>query len=255
MEVSEDLLTVEEPLAIDVSLLGSQPPIYNKTVSITMRTPGRDEDLAVGFLYTEGLIKSAADIKQIVSAPNAVEVFIHQEANFDINSLQRNFYSTSSCGICGKASIDSIRTAVADIGEVPHIQVSTETIYSLPDKLRAGQSLFTQTGGIHAVGLFSPDGELLTLCEDVGRHNALDKLIGSALRGGKVPLSDHVLLLSGRASFELVQKAAMAHIQVIAAVGAPSSLAVQVAEEFGITLLGFVNHRRYNVYCGEERII
>jgi len=259
----DDLLAVEEPLEIRLNYVTNGLPV-TKNVSVTMRTPGNDAELAAGFLFTEGIIKSYNDIAEISHADiacaenkqNTILVELKEAIVPNLNNTERNFYTTSSCGVCGKGSISAIRTVSAfeqNGGE--DLTVSADMLFGLPDLLRAQQATFETTGGLHASALFNKNGGLLLLKEDVGRHNALDKLIGAALKNNWLPLNDKILLLSGRASFELVQKAAMAGIRVIAAVGAPSSLAVELAEEFNITLAGFLRGRRFNIYTAASRII
>lgn len=248
----EDVLATEEPLEIRV-IYG--PLRTKKNLAVTMRTPGNDTELATGFLYTEGIIQSKEDITDINQlSENVVQITLQEKLTLDLNSLDRNFYTTSSCGVCGKASIDAIKTECTIYDKAKPFNISAETIYQLPEKLRAQQSNFEETGGIHAAALFDISGNIIMLREDVGRHNALDKLIGVALNEGKIPLQQHILLLSGRASFELVQKATMAGLKVIVSVGAPSSLAVQTADEFGITLIGFAKKDKFNIYCNTEII-
>lgn len=260
---ADDLLAVEEPLEIRIGY-GSPDDRSQKSISVTMRTPGHDFELALGFLFTEGIIQHREQVQQIrycteantkENLENIVRVELHESVEIDFTRLQRNFYTTSSCGVCGKASIDAVRTVCpATVND--HIQISHELIYTLPDKLRASQNVFEYTGGLHASALFNLQGELILLREDVGRHNALDKLIGAMVGGSdtSLPLSAHILLLSGRASFELIQKAAMAGIRMICAVGAPSSLAVSLSEEFDITLIGFLRDQRFNIYTGKHRV-
>ncbi|HEX7151317.1 MAG TPA: formate dehydrogenase accessory sulfurtransferase FdhD [Thermoanaerobaculia bacterium] len=239
-----DDVVVEEPLEIR---LGDKP------LSVTMRTPGEDFDLAAGFLFTEGILQSAADLDGMRhwGSPNVVRVALKDGVRIDWQRLQRHFYSTSSCGVCGKASIDALRVQAPPI-ERP-LAMSAERIHAMPELLRAAQTQFAATGGIHAAGIFDAHGELLRTREDVGRHNAVDKVIGSYWREG-VKLDAHVLFVSGRAGFEIVQKAAVAGIPMLAAVGAPSTLAVELAREFNMTLLGFVRDRRFNVYAGVHGI-
>lgn len=253
---TEDLLAVEEPMELRL-VSGSGEHRTEKSISVTMRTPGHDEELATGFLFTEGLIHSAEQLAGVAVAPhdpNIVVATLKPDIQPRLNQLERHFYTTSSCGVCGKSSIDAVKTVSSFAAKNSAIRVSREVLTLLPEQLRESQHLFGQTGGLHACALFDPEGGLLLLREDVGRHNALDKLIGAGLREGLIPMSDHVLLLSGRASFELVQKAAMAGIGFIAAVGAPSSLAVDLARDNGITLAGFLRNGRFNIYCGAERI-
>jgi len=233
---------------------------------VTMRTPGHDADLALGFLFTEGIIAGRQDVKGVehVSLPcsenrqNTILVTLNEDVVPNLRQVERNFYTTSSCGVCGKASIEAIRT-VSAFGAGMRVAGSAEGIdpafiLGLPERLANEQEIFAGTGGLHAAALFDLNGSLLLVREDVGRHNAVDKLIGAAMMEGRLPLGQSVLLLSGRASFELVQKAAMAGIPVIAAVGAPSSLAVSLAEEFGITLIGFLRNNRFNIYSGAHRV-
>lgn len=253
-----DMLAAEEPLEIRISY--HTPAGYkNKSISVTMRTPGNDLELAKGFLFTEGIITYREDITESHHASddngNVVYVTLAQHITPNINNLERNFYTTSSCGVCGKASIEAVHTVCNYLDTKDNIQLSSTLIYSLPETLRASQDVFQHTGGLHASAIFNLDGTLLMLREDVGRHNAVDKLIGAAMDNHLLPLNEHILLLSGRASFELVQKAAMAGIKIIAAVGAPSSLAVQMAEEWGITLIGFLRGERFNIYTAAQRIV
>lgn len=255
-----DILAIEEPLEIKLHY-GNAENRKTKNLSITMRTPGNDAELAVGFLFTEGIIKSSeeVDISSLDKPrfdPNSITISIKETVEIDWKKLERNFYTTSSCGVCGKSSIDAIRTVCPiEKGEVNDWQILPEFLAQLPQQLQQQQQVFQSTGGIHASALFSLSKELTAMREDVGRHNALDKLIGSCLLQNQMPLSNHVLLLSGRASFELIQKAAMAGIKMVAAVGAPSSLAVSLAKEFNMTLIGFLRDNRFNIYCGSQRVI
>ena len=266
-EDADDALSVEEPLEIRLSLPGAAGfPDENliQTISLTMRTPGNDDELAVGFLLTEGIISSSSQIERIETvginwlpdeSGNALQITLARGHQVDLSRLQRNFYTSSSCGICGKTSIEAVRTvASGSPASSIRFQVPRSVVIALPDRLRSAQAVFDKTGGLHASALFDTTGELLSVREDVGRHNALDKLIGAELLAGRLPLTDRILLVSGRASFELVQKAIMAGLPVLAAVGAPSSLAVDLAREFGITLIGFLRSDRFNVYSGAERI-
>jgi len=252
---AEDVLAVEEPLEIRITRPVDGERV-EKTVSVTMRTPGHDSALAAGFLFTEGLVREREDILQIVPCRSGhlVRVHLRDGLAFDPSRFERHFYTTSSCGVCGKASLDAVRTSLPCRPDEGGPVVAPETIHRLPETLRAAQAAFDLTGGLHASALFSPEGTLLGIREDVGRHNALDKLIGEEWLAGRVPLRGSILLVSGRVSFELVQKAAMAGVPILAAVGAPSSLAVELAEEAGMTLLGFVRQNRFNVYCGPRRI-
>jgi FdhD protein len=253
----EDALAVEEPLEVQLG----QDDEWS-SVSVTMRTPGNDDELATGFLFTEGIVRARDEIAEIepwgpftgaAHVRNVIRVRLSSEVHPDVARLRRNFYTTSSCGICGKASLDALRTVAGREIRRDGPLVAAETMHTLPERLRAGQTVFASTGGLHAAGLFQANGELVAVREDVGRHNAVDKLIGYALLQG-VETAGCMLVVSGRASFELVQKAVMAGIPVLAAVGAPSSLAVQLAAEFGMTLAGFVRNRRFNIYSGEWRI-
>ncbi len=269
-----DQLATEEPLEIQITY-GPRNSRQTKSISITMRTPGNDFDLAAGFLMTEGVVHDASDIEHIAfanhpvdesaefplivdaakpgSKQNIVRVNLATHVPVSMASLQRNFYTTSSCGICGKASLLSLRT-VCPPRATNNFRVDAQILYSLPDRLRSSQGVFDRTGGLHGAGLFDSTGNLLALREDVGRHNAVDKLIGSEFLGGRTLLRERVLLLSGRASFELLQKALMGGIPMVAAVGAPSSLAAEVAKEFDITLVGFLREGHFNIYHGGERI-
>jgi FdhD protein len=251
-----DTLVAEEPLEIRLN---------GKQLAITMRTPGDDFALAAGFLVSEGVLAAASDLLNIVycagatvdgsNTYNIVDVRTAPGVKIPDITLERNVYTTSSCGLCGKASLDAVRTTARwPISDTPPVHVEPELLASLPDRLRAAQRVFDRTGGLHAAALFTEDGELLDIREDVGRHNAVDKLVGRALQNGDLPLSRTILLVSGRASFELVQKAVMAGIPVLAAVSAPSSLAVDLAAEAGLTLVGFLRGSSMNVYAGEGRI-
>lgn len=259
--IEPDTLAVEEPLEIRLGF-AENGKFTHRAISITMRTPGDDFELAAGFLFTEGILSSKnqiSDIKHCGKFPsfqNTVRIDLRAETNVNLKKLERNFYTTSSCGVCGKTSLEALTVAGARaVSDKDFPKVSAEIVHRLPAKLRDTQDIFDKTGGLHAAALFDAGGNLIDLREDVGRHNAVDKLIGARFLAGEIPLGDKILFLSGRASFELVQKAVMAQIPVIAAVGAPSSLAVEAAEEFGITLLGFVRDRRFNVYTNIDRII
>jgi len=262
-EELNDAIAIEEPLEIR---LDYGPSEFRKVqnISVTMRTPGNDAELALGFLFTEGIIKNAQDIKQVAhffiacaeNKENVIQVSLAEDIIPHLQNTERNFYTTSSCGVCGKGSINAIRTVSTFNNEVmDENSVGIDILTSLPDILSRHQKVFADTGGLHASALFSPTGDLLLVREDVGRHNALDKLIGAAIELDMLPLNQSVLLLSGRASFELVQKAAMAGINIIVAVGAPSSLAVQLAAEFNITLAGFLRGQRFNIYTAPHRIL
>ncbi|MDI5969852.1 formate dehydrogenase accessory sulfurtransferase FdhD [Streptomyces sp. SL13] len=252
-----DTLVAEEPLEIRLN---------GKPLAITMRTPGDDFALAVGFLVSEGVVYDASDVASVVycagatvdgsNSYNVVDVRLAPGVEVPDISLERNVYTTSSCGLCGKASLDAVRTSARQpIADTPPVRVTTRVLSMLPDRLREAQEVFERTGGLHAAALFTPEGELLDVREDVGRHNAVDKLVGRALQRGGLPLSRAVLMVSGRASFELAQKAVMASIPVLAAVSAPSSLAVDLAAESGLTLIGFLRGPSMNVYAGEERVM
>jgi len=245
-EARADLLAVEEPLEIRV---GGQP------LAVTMRTPGHDIDLAAGFLATEGVIGSAAGVSQIrMCDANVADVTLAPGTPLPAERLRRNFITTSACGVCGKESIDAIRVRARYDVSADQVRVSPAVLAGLPDRLRAAQRVFSSTGGLHAAGIFTAGGSLLALREDVGRHNAVDKVVGWALREGRLPLAGCVLLVSGRASFELTQKALMAGMPILAAVSAPSSLAAELAEESGLTLVGFLRGTSMNVYTGTQRL-
>jgi FdhD protein len=255
-----DTLAAEEPLEIRVGTVGRP----HTPLAVTMRTPGDDLDLAVGFLFTEGIIRRPDDVRsaQLCAGSgtepntyNVVDVALSPDVPPPAVDPSRNFYTTSSCGVCGKASIDAVRTqSMFKVDDDP-VRVPAGVLAGLPDTLRRAQRTFETTGGLHAAGLFGADGELIVAREDVGRHNAVDKIVGWALRQGVLPLAGRVLLVSGRASFELTQKATMAGIPVLAAVSAPSSLAVDLAAEAGLTVVGFLRGRTMNVYTAPDRII
>jgi FdhD protein len=262
-QLIDDVIVVEEPLEIRLGY-GPMEMRDETNVSITMRTPGNDFELAIGFLYTEGIIKSGEDIlsvkyctnhQKLEQQYNIVRVELRPDIEFESSAFNRNFYMTSACGICGKASIDAITVHCSRPKVTDQLLVSKAIIFSLSEKLKEKQTIFNNTGGIHAAALFKLDGELLMSMEDVGRHNALDKLVGCLLSLNKLTIAEEaVLFLSGRASFELLQKAAMAGIKIVCAVGAPSSLAVSTAEEFGITLIGFLRDGRFNIYSHQARV-
>jgi FdhD protein len=253
-----DDLATEEPLEIRLTAGGE-----SRTVAITMRTPGADFELAAGFLHGEG-VAGPGEIAAIGYCTdedldpderyNTVTVRLSAPKLPDLASLERHFMTSSACGVCGTASLDALRDRCAPLTTTPPITVSSEALYGMPDRLREAQGVFGRTGGLHAAGLFTPTGELITLREDVGRHNAVDKLVGWALLNDRLPLSDNVLLVSGRSSYEIMQKALTAGVQVVCAVSAPSSLAVDLAREFGITLVGFLRGERFNIYSGMDRI-
>ena len=272
---SDDLVT-EEPLEVrlratkassenaTLSLHGAPlAPRGKRSVAVTMRTPGADFELAAGFLYGEGVIRNREEIESIAHCDdlaidetqrfNIVNVDLRTAVLPDLDTLQRHFHTTSACGVCGKKNIDSLRfSAPAPI--VAGQKIRADTLTGLPAKLRSAQGLFAATGGLHAAGLFDATGSLLAAREDIGRHNAVDKLVGWALLSGRLPLSDCILMVSGRTSFEILQKAVMAGVPVVCAVSAPSTLAVSVAREFGVTLIGFLRDERFNVYTGWERL-
>jgi FdhD protein len=272
-----DLLAVEEPLECQLAF-GPPDKRKTKSISVTMRTPGHDFELAAGFLMTEGVIRDSSDITQIsyiagrstlaeepsdaeakVALPyqperNIVLVELEPDVSVSLANLERNFYTTSSCGICGKASLLALRTVCPPRAR-NEFHITAEILYSLAARLRDAQNVFERTGGLHASGLFDSSGQLLSSREDVGRHNAVDKLLGAEFLADRTPLRDRLLLLSGRASFELLQKALMGGIPMVVSVGAPSSLAVQVAKDFDITLVGFLRADHFNVYHGANRII
>ena len=257
-----DILAVEEPMEIRLET-GGKGHRTMTSVSVTMRTPGNDFELAAGFLLTEGIVARKRDLVRIeyctdpgiAQEYNIVSAVLRPDVEFQADRLSRHFYMTSSCGVCGKTSLEAVRVAAHYPIPAGRPQVDRETITSIPERLREDQAIFSETGGLHAAGLFDNDGRLLGLREDVGRHNAVDKIIGEAFLAGRVPLSDYLLGVSGRASFEILQKAAVAGIPIVVAVGAPSSLALTIAEEFGMTLVGFARGTRFNVYAGRERIV
>ncbi|WP_267242430.1 formate dehydrogenase accessory sulfurtransferase FdhD [Streptomyces sp. PR69] len=251
-----DTLVAEEPLEIRLN---------GKPLAVTMRTPGDDFALAAGFLVSEGVIGAADEVRSIVycagaddegvNTYNVVDVQLAPGVPVPETGLERNVYTSSSCGLCGKTSLDAVRTVARfPVADAPRVRVSPALLAELPGRLRSAQQVFDRTGGLHAAALFSETGELLDVREDVGRHNAVDKLVGRALQDGRLPLSRAILLVSGRASFELAQKAVMAGVPLLAAVSAPSSLAVDLAAQSGLTLVGFLRGPQMNVYAGEERI-
>jgi FdhD protein len=253
-----DVVATEEPLEIRIAAGGER-----RTLAVTMRTPGADFELAAGFLYGEGLLTDPKEVRRIsycvdrdVDAEqryNIVNVELRARQLPDLASLERHFFTSSACGVCGKASLDALRVRGCAI-EPGAVRLTRELICALPDRLRAAQSIFESTGGLHAAALFTPTGELLTLREDVGRHNAVDKLVGWAfLQGRELPLADHIVLVSGRASYEILQKCLAAGVPVVCSVSAPSTLAVALAQAFRMTLVGFLRGDRFNVYAGPER--
>jgi len=271
-----DQLATEEPMEIRLRAASAAPPggtlpVFRRrgqaggerTVAITMRTPGADFELAAGFLYGEGVIRGRDEIRGIAHCAdpdldedkrfNIVTVELRAEALPDLQALERHFYTTSACGVCGKASLESLRIRGRPVVP-PGPEIDPEVLRGLPGKLQAGQGIFAATGGLHAAALFDAAGELLAVREDVGRHNAVDKLVGWALMAGRLPLGRHVVMVSGRSSFEILQKCLMAGVPIVCAVSAPSSLAVALAREFGITLVGFLRGDRFNVYTGVDRV-
>src|SRR5215210_2407456 len=254
--VRPDSLATEQPMEIRL-IAGAA----KQTVAVTMRTPGADFELAAGFLYGEGIVSSPEDIKKIsycVEADaeqryNIINVELRGGRDHDLRSLERHFYTTSACGVCGKASLEQLELRGCPVIP-PGPEVAPEVIYSLPEKLREAQGLFEATGGLHAAALFDAEGELVTLKEDVGRHNATDKLVGWALLEGRLPLGDHAVMVSGRSSFEILQKCLTAGVPIVCAISAPSSLAVDVARRFNVTLVGFLRGNRFNVYSSPERV-
>ena len=256
-----DDVAVEEPLEIQVCS-AKESDAAARSISITMRTPGHDVELALGFLVSESIIQDGREVKDAALVGNADEktglrntVRIELEAGVevDLSNLSRHFYTTSSCGVCGKASLDALRVAVPEM-RADEFSITTERLIGLPASLRDNQAVFEHTGGLHAAAAFDAQGELLIVREDVGRHNAVDKVVGALLSDGRLPASDLGILVSGRASFELMQKALVAGIPMLAAVSAPSSLAVELAQEYSLTLVGFLRGDGYNVYSGSERI-
>ena len=258
----DDVLAAEEPLEIRLVWQDAAGRVQRKNIAVTMRTPGDDFQLAAGFLHGEGIVRAPQDVVDIAycldeddsQAFNIVSVTLAPGLDFDPSRLERNFYTTSSCGVCGKAALESLEVQGCDALPLG-FTVSAGVVRSLPTRLREAQAVFERTGGLHAAGLFDANGTLLSLREDIGRHNAVDKLVGEQLLAGTTPLDARVLMLSGRASFELLQKALVARVPVVAAVGAPSSLAVSLAESFNVTLCGFVRADGFNVYTAAGRVL
>ena len=259
MRVRPDTLATEEPM--EIRLLAGDT---KQTVAVTMRTPGADFELAAGFLYGEGIVSSTDDILKISYCVdsdldaeqqyNIVNVELRGNREYDLRPLERHFYTTSACGVCGKANLEQLELRGCPVIP-PGPTLTARTIYGMPEKLREAQGLFDATGGLHAAALFDKNGELIALREDVGRHNATDKLVGWALLEERLPISDHVVMVSGRSSFEILQKCLTAGVPIVCAISAPSSLAVDVAKEFGMTLVGFLREGRFNVYAGSDRIL
>jgi FdhD protein len=259
----DDQLAVEEPMEIRV-VFGPEERRASQSLSVTMRTPGHDFELAAGFLRTEGILERPEQIREIEfcgpPAPgretsNIVRVDLDPGVALDLERLQRHFFTTSSCGICGKASLDALEVPDLAPLDPDRPRIRGESIHSLPGALRSSQPVFERTGGLHAAGLFDASGTLLAVREDVGRHNAVDKILGRSFLDGKTPLADVLMVVSGRTSFEILQKALAAGVPMIVAVGAPSSLAVDLAQRFGMTLVGFASPERFNLYAGLQRII
>ena len=252
-----DVLAVEEPLEIRIGY-HFKGRAFVKSISLTMRTPGNDVELAAGFLVGEGIVRDPSDILAIrhlgAGGSSELQVDLHPSVEVDIKRLDRHFYTTSSCGVCGKTSLEAIEAQGAPAIPIEGFTVDTALVHMLPESAREAQPVFSQTGGLHAAALFDATGALHSVREDVGRHNALDKLIGQQFLSAALPLHKRVLLVSGRASFELIQKAVMAGIPVVAAIGAPSSLAVELAQRTHVTLLGFVRHNQFNIYSGHWRV-
>ncbi len=253
-ETNNDRVAVEEPLEIRLGF-GRGDARTTQAVSITMRTPGDDEELAVGFLFSESIIRSPADLAIVkpCQGDNTLRVELEDNVAVDLDRLQRHFYTTSSCGVCGKASLEMLRIEGA-VAPDSAIDFRTDMLMAMPGRLREAQATFEETGGLHAAAAFDARGNLLVVREDVGRHNAVDKVVGSLFLEQRLPAAELGLIVSGRASFELAQKALVAGMPLMAAVGAPSSLAVELAREFNVTLVGFLRDDSYNVYAGEERI-
>ncbi|MCW3465650.1 formate dehydrogenase accessory sulfurtransferase FdhD [Chitinophaga nivalis] len=254
---TSDILATEEPLEIRL-VYGPQSDRRQQGISVTMRTPGHDEELAAGFLFTEGVLTSGQAIQDVIctsSEDGAIAtVHLHEHIQPRLEKVERNFQATAACGVCGKSSLAAIHTAVT-VSQQNNFTIPATTLYQLPDLLRREQAVFAGTGGLHAAALFDSTGKLLLLREDIGRHNAVDKVIGARLATDQLPIDHYLLLLSGRAGFELIQKAAMAGIPAIAAIGAPSSMAVKMAEAWNITLVGFLREQRFNIYSVPDRII
>ena len=258
----QDVLAVEEPLEIRLAYEEAGRRVEQST-SVTMRTPGDDFELAAGFLFSEGIVQNRDQIQQISycldssieeQQYNIVRVRLRPGVHFDPDRLLRHFYTTSSCGVCGKASLEALQLRSCPVLPEDRPVISEEMAHGLPEKLRRAQSVFEKTGGLHAAALFDALGNFISLREDVGRHNAVDKLVGQQLLAGRLPLYDDLMVVSGRASFEIVQKALVAGIPMLVAVGAPSSLSVELAREFGMTLLGFVRDGSFNIYAGAQRV-
>lgn len=251
-----DVLAVEEPLEIRLGYTDQRKGRVHKSISITMRTPGNDQELAIGFLYSESIIASMAQIDSIdLSQENIIRLELQENISLDLGRLERHFYTTSSCGVCGKASLEALSIIGAEALVDRTFKIPKPALYSLGEALREKQFLFRETGGNHAAATFNSDGEILLLREDVGRHNAMDKLIGKMLADEVLPMTQSGILVSGRSSFELMQKALMAHCPMLVSVGAPSSLAVELAQEYNIALVGFLSDNSFNIYHGADSIV
>ena len=264
--VADDVLAVEEPLEIRLAYRDDKGLPLTRGISITMRTPGDDEALAAGFLATEGILSSPEDLEEITIgsgedssglglSPNIAKVTLRKGEKVDLEQLSRHVFTSSSCGVCGKATLEALASRGLGRIEGDDLRMTSGSLRALPGKLLEGQATFAQSGGLHATALVDETGRITDLAEDVGRHNGMDKLLGRRFLAGDWPLSNHLVLVSGRASFELVQKALVAGIPMMAAVGAPSSLAVELADSFGMTLAGFLSAKRFNLYCHPERVM
>jgi len=262
-EEKDDLISIEEPLEISLKFEKENKTI-TQLLSITMRTPGQDEDLVCGFLYNEQIIKDIKHISSIekfgdkvgqYNIQNKILVTLNDSSNVDITKIKRDFLTNSSCGVCGKSSLDALEVIKQDKTPKLEPKLNSKIIISAPDILRNNQTEFAQTGGIHASGLFNKDGTLINVKEDVGRHNALDKLIGNALINGQIDPSNQFITCSGRLNFELIQKVLMTNIGIVIGVGAPTSLAIDLANKFDMTLIGFVKKDSYNVYTNSQKVI
>jgi FdhD protein len=256
VQTVSDVVAVEEPLEIRLGYTDPHKGRLHKSLSITMRTPGDDINLACGFLYGESIIKTIEDIESIDSdTDNVIRIELRDAIKFDMSRLERHFYTTSSCGVCGKASLESLSTSGYDALRDNNFSINRKTLVTLGENLRKKQSLFQQTGGCHGTATFNDHGDIVEVTEDVGRHNAMDKLIGGMLRAKLLPMQNMGIIVSGRASFELMQKALVAGCPMLVAVGAPSSLAIELAEEFNITLIGFLSEQYFNIYQNPQSII
>tara|TARA_R110000824_G_scaffold52692_4_gene146194 strand:- start:130046 stop:130861 length:816 start_codon:yes stop_codon:yes gene_type:complete len=252
----DDVIADEEPLEIRLGYIDNERGRVHKSIAITMRSPGMDVELTLGFLFSENVIQSISQIMDIdTSKENLIRIELSEKISFDMKRLERHFYTTSSCGVCGKASLEALSIAGAEAIQTNQFQINARHISTLGKNLRVKQNMFHSTGGTHACGRFDKLGVVLDIAEDIGRHNAMDKLIGKQLIAKSLPLLNHGLIVSGRASFELMQKALMAQCPMLVAVGAPSSLAVELAQEFNITLVGFLGDEGFNIYHDDERII